>query len=83
MSNLKLSIYFSCIFDTFIAFPGTVISQHSSFALHSPFTNDGLRFHVTQLGDHVYCMFKSTVLQLSHYSCIILTVHSFMNLVTI
>jgi len=28
--NLKLFIYFSCVFDTFIAFPGTVISQHSN-----------------------------------------------------
>jgi len=59
--NLKLSVYFSCVFDLFIAFPGTVISQQSSFALHSPFRNDGLRFHVTPLGEHVYCIYKSTM----------------------
>jgi len=55
--SAKFKIYFSCFFDTFIAFSGTVISQHSSFALHSPFRNYGLRFHVTSLGEHVYCMY--------------------------
>jgi hypothetical protein len=48
-AKFKIIYLFFLCFDTLIAFPGTVISQHSSFALHSPFRYDGLRFHVLQL----------------------------------
>jgi hypothetical protein len=56
-ANLSAKCKFICLFflcfDTFIALPGTVISQRSTFALHSPFRDDGLRFHGTPLGDRV------------------------------
>ena len=55
MQNVKFALFFSCVSNTFNAFPTTVIFLHLLFALHSPFRNSGLIFHCGYVCVYKFC----------------------------